>query len=79
MEGLVVNPVTVTELVPQPKDVREPHAPENTCILVPEELKLLPMLVRFIIAVKDVAANLYQISSSGVPTQVPTGMPLLLA
>jgi hypothetical protein len=59
-------------------DTSEPHDPENNCIMAPEELKLLPMLLKVIVTLDaDDKLNEYHTSSSGVPVAHPTGIPEL--
>jgi hypothetical protein len=77
--GLVVKLLTVTVVVPQPMEVSDPHEPEKTCTLTPEEVKLLPRLDRAIVALVDVATNLYQTSSSATPEHGVTATPLFVA
>src|SRR5262245_20898062 len=65
----------------QATEVRPPQAPEYNCSIAPVAASWVPILVNAIVAtgVPAPVVNLYQTSSSGVPTAQPTAVPLAVA
>src|SRR5688572_32883135 len=72
-----VNPVALMPVVPQATEVKPAHVPENSCIPVPEVVRLDPTEVNNILTLAADGVYLYQTSSSGVPVTQPVGMPPL--
>ena len=56
----------------------EGQVPDKSCNIAPDELRLLSTELKVTVTlVIDDKVNLYQTSSSGVPVQVPKGIPEL--
>ena len=67
------------EVVPQAMEVKLPQVPENSSILVPEELRFAPSPLNEIVVTGCTAVKLYHTSSSAVPPHEGTAIPELLA
>jgi hypothetical protein len=67
----------LTDVFPHTIEVNEPQVPENTWIIAPEVLRLVPIELNPTLKFAPETVMLYQTSSSGVPVAHPVGIPEL--